>query len=107
MEILTYKKSQGFIVKLRGELDAETADDVEKVLDEILKLDPQQVHIDCQDLQYISSRGLGVFVGRFREIQEKNIEFSLFNMRPTIKNVFKILGLDEIITINPETTFLN
>jgi anti-anti-sigma factor len=107
MEILTYKKSQGFIVKLRGELDAETADDVEKVLDEIIKLAPRQVHIDCQDLKYISSRGLGVFVGRFHEIQEKNIQFSLFNMKPTIRNVFKILGLDAIIPINPDTTVLN
>src|SRR5215210_5027303 len=98
MEILTYKKPQGYIVKLRGELDAETADDVEKVLDEIIKLTPQQVHIDCEDLRYISSRGLGVFVARFHEIQEKKIQFSLFNMKPTIKNVFKILGLDEIIT---------
>jgi anti-sigma B factor antagonist len=104
MEILTYKKSQGFIIKLRGELDAQTADDVEKVLDEIIKLSPRQVHIDCQELKYISSRGLGVFVGRFNEIQDKNIEFSLFNMKPTIKNVFKILGLDEIIPINPENT---
>jgi anti-sigma B factor antagonist len=107
MEILTLKKAQGYIVKLRGELDAETADDVEKVLDEILKLAPRQVHIDCQDLQFISSRGLGVFVGRFQEIQEKNIQFSLFNMKPTIKNVFKILGLDEIISINPEHSHIN
>jgi anti-sigma B factor antagonist len=105
MEVLTYKKEQGYIVKLRGELDAKTAEDVEKVLDEIIKLDPEQIHIDCRDLKYISSRGLGIFVARFNEIQEKNIQFSLFNMGPTIKNVFKILGLDEIININPESNF--
>ncbi|MGV3504268.1 MAG: STAS domain-containing protein [Adhaeribacter sp.] len=101
MEILTYKKSQGFIVKLRGELDAQTAEGVEKVLDEIIRLGPDQVRIDCQDLRYISSRGLGVFVGRFQEIQDKNIRFSLFNMRPSIQNVFRKLGLDEIMTIDP------
>jgi anti-sigma B factor antagonist len=105
MQVLTYKKQQGYIVKLRGELDAKTAEDVEKILDEIIKLDPEQIHIDCKELKYISSRGLGIFVARYHEIQEKKIQFSLFNMGPSIKNVFKILGLDEIITINPESAY--
>jgi anti-sigma B factor antagonist len=104
MEVLTYKHQQGYVMKLRGELDAGTAEYVEKVLDEIIKLDPEHIHIDCQELHYISSRGLGIFVARYREIQEKNIQFSLFNMKPTIKNIFKILGLDEIISINPKSS---
>lgn len=101
MEILTHKNQRVYVVKLRGELDALTAQDVEKVLDELIKLAPTQVQIDCRDLRYISSRGLGVFVARFQEIQEKNIDFFLFNMPPTIQNVFKVVGLDEIIRINP------
>lgn len=101
MEVLTYKKQQGYVVRLRGELDAKTSEDVEKVLDELIKLCPRDIHIDCKELKYISSRGIGVFVARFSEIQQKNIRFSLFNMRPTIRNVFKIVGLDEIIPINP------
>jgi anti-anti-sigma regulatory factor len=40
-------------------------------------------------------------VARFREIQEKNIDFFLINMKPTIQNVFKVVGLDEILNINP------
>jgi anti-sigma B factor antagonist len=101
MEILTHKNQRVYVVKLRGELDALTAQDVEKILDELIKLAPTQVQIDCRDLRYISSRGLGVFVARFQEIQEKNIDFFLFNMPPTIQNVFKVVGLDEIIRINP------
>lgn len=106
MEILTSKRPQGYVVKLRGELDAQTATDLEKVLNEVIKLRPREVQVDCRELRYISSRGLGVFVALFQEIQEKNIHFCLFNMSPSVKNVFRVLGLNQILSIDPEKSSL-
>lgn len=106
MEILTSKRPLGYVVRLRGELDARTATDVEKVLGELIKLRPRELLVDCQDLRYISSRGLGVFVALFQEIQEKDIRFCLFNLSPSVKNVFRVLGLNEILTIIPERSSL-
>lgn len=102
MEILTSKRRLGYVVKLRGELDAQTAADTEKILMEIIKLNPLEVQVDCKDLKYVSSRGLGVFVALLQEIQEKKIYFCLYNMSPSVKNVFRVLGLNDILTINPE-----
>lgn len=107
MEILTSKKNQSYLVKLRGELDAQTAADTEKVLTEIIKLNPLEVQVDCKELKYVSSRGLGVFVALLQEIQEKNIHFCLFNMSPSVKNVFRVLGLNGILSINPESQTLS
>lgn len=107
MEILTSKRPQGYLVKLRGELDAQTAAETEKTLTEIIKLNPLEVQVDCKDLKYVSSRGLGVFVALFHEIQEKNIHFCLYNMSPSVKNVFRVLGLNGILTINPESKNLS
>jgi anti-sigma B factor antagonist len=106
MEILTHRENGGYIIKLRGELDARTSDAVEKIIDEIVKLDPKQIQFDCKELKYISSRGLGVFISRYHEIQNKEIHFSLFNMSNHIKYVFNVLGIDKIISINPEKTVL-
>ena len=107
MEILTSKKTLGYVVRLRGELDAHTAADTEKVLMEIIKLNPFEVLVDCKDLKYVSSRGLGVFVALLQEIQEKKIHFCLYNMSPSVKNVFRVLGLNGILTINPEKPTLS
>ncbi len=104
MEILTHKENGCYIIKLRGELDAVTAEGAEKVLDEIVKLHPQSIRVDCKYLKYISSRGLGVFISRFQEIQDKKINFMLFNMSNHIRNIFKVLGLDEIMEIQSEVT---
>lgn len=102
MEILTHKIESKYIIKLRGELDANNSESVEKILDEIVKLNPEQIQIDCLELKYISSRGLGVFISRFQEIQNKKISFYLCNLSSPVHYVFNVLGLDDIIEIRTD-----
>ncbi|KAA5544758.1 STAS domain-containing protein [Adhaeribacter rhizoryzae] len=75
MKIYTQKTGESYLVKLCGELDASNAEAVEKILDELIQLNPAQIQVDCKELEYISSRGLGVFISRFQEIQHKQIKF--------------------------------
>ena len=107
MEIITQKIGENYVIKLRGELDVNTAESVEKALDEVVRLEPVEIQIDCQELQYISSRGLGVFISRFQEIKDKQIAFFLFNMSDQIRYVFRVLGLEELIDIRPSSTVVN
>ncbi|GEO04630.1 anti-sigma factor antagonist [Adhaeribacter aerolatus] len=104
MKILTRKNGESYIIKLCGELDASTAEPVEKVLDEIVLTEPAQIQIDCKELKYISSRGLGVFISRFQEIKDKQIDFYLFNMSEPILYVFRVLGLEELMDLRAENT---
>lgn len=99
MKINTLKLGESYLIKLSGELDASNAEAVEKVLDEIVLLKPAQIQVDCKDLRYISSRGLGVFISRFQEIQNKQIDFFLFNMSDSVLYVFRVLGLDELMDL--------
>lgn len=101
MEILTQKTGENFIIKLRGELDASNAESVEEILDEVVKLEPAQIQIDCQELLYISSRGLGVFISRFQEINDRQIRFFLFNVSDQVHFVFNVLGLDKLMDLRP------
>ena len=105
MEILTQKVGENYIIKLRGELDASTAESVEKILDEVVKLEPQQIQIDCKELIYISSRGLGVFISRYQEINERQIRFFLSNMTEQVRYVFKALGLDELMDLRSDKMY--
>lgn len=101
MEILTQKTGENFIIKLRGELDASNAESVEEILDEVVKLEPAQIQIDCQELLYIFSRGLGVFISRFQEINDRQIRFFLFNVSDQVHFVFNVLGLDKLMDLRP------
>jgi len=104
MKIYTQKSGENYLVKLCGELDASNAQAVEKILDDLIQLNPAQIQVDCKDLKYISSRGLGVFISRFQEMEHKQIKFFLFNMREQVLYVFRVLGLEDLMDLRSEKT---
>jgi anti-sigma B factor antagonist len=102
MEIATRTHKGHYLVSLRGELDASSSIGLDDVLHDALGLRPLSIQIDCAELRYISSAGLGVFVSYLQELQTQTIPLVLFSLRPTVENVFQVLGLDTLITILPD-----
>lgn len=90
-------------VRLAGELDANTAVSADDALQEAIhKTSDKALLIDCTDLHYISSAGLGVILSSLHACKEKEIKVAFFGMQPKIKNVFAILGLEKIINSAPD-----
>jgi len=67
-----------------------------------LKESPLNIWIDCRELRYISSAGLGVFISHLPELRLRSIPLVLFSARDAVRNVFQVLGLDELIPIVPD-----
>ena len=55
--------------------------------------------IDCSELQYISSAGLGVFMSHMHRFEETKVKLIFYSMSERVRNVFQILGLDVLTTI--------
>jgi anti-sigma B factor antagonist len=102
MEIATRTEKGHYFVSLRGELDASSSIGLDDALRDALGLRPLSIQIDCADLGYISSAGLGVFVSYLQELQTQTIPLVLFSLRQPVENVFQVLGLDQLITILPD-----
>ena len=102
MEIRTITQEQVSILKLTGELDAGNAVQVDAELIFLIRKAPKQIWIDGQDLHYISSAGLGVFLSHLPTIKSANINLVFYNLNAKIRNVFTILGLDELLQIVPD-----
>jgi anti-sigma B factor antagonist len=84
-------------VRLRGRLDAAEA---EGALDELRRLSGP-LTVDCSDLDYISSAGLGVIMATFKRLTDTGSTLLLANMQPRVRNVFKYSGLDKVLEIRP------
>lgn len=82
-----------------GELDAYGALEVDKTIEKMLQKAHYNICIDCQELQYISSAGLGVFISYFELFQEKKGHLIFYNLNDKVKNVFQLLGLEKIMKI--------
>jgi len=102
MEIASRTQEGHYFVSLRGELDASSSILLDDALHNCLQTQPLSIRIDCADLGYISSAGLGVFVSYLQELEGKAIPLVLYAMRPAVENVFQVLGLDALVTILPD-----
>ncbi len=48
--------------------------------------------VNCKDLSYISSAGLGVFMAYIEDVRKNAGDIKLTNMSPKVYNVFDLLG---------------
>ncbi|MEC2078049.1 anti-sigma factor antagonist [Metabacillus fastidiosus] len=91
------------IVFVSGEIDAFTAP---KLKEELLPLTEEQkmtLIVSLEDVSYIDSTGLGVFVGLFKQIKKNDGELKLVNLSERLRRLFEITGLNNIIDISSES----
>jgi len=82
-------------VRLVGRLDAAESDRA----DAFLKGLEQSVVLDCSQLDYISSAGIGVLIMAYKRLHAAGRTMKLIHMLPRVRNVFVYAGLDRVLTI--------
>jgi len=84
------------VIYPKGHLDAHNVERFEK---EILKLMGNNlVHIvvNCKELNYISSAGMGIIMGYLDEIREKGGDIKLCCVSERVYEIFDLVGFTEI-----------
>jgi anti-sigma B factor antagonist len=85
-------------IKVSGFLDAHTVPEMEEVVQSLLKKNLYKMIVDLEELSYISSAGLGVFMSVIGDIRDNHGDIILIRMPPKIFKVFDLLGFTEIFT---------
>ncbi len=80
------------VLELKGYLDAHTATELESAFENLVKGKKYNIIVNCKDLTYISSAGLGVFMAFIEDVRKNEGDIKLSNMSPKIFNVFDLLG---------------
>ncbi len=99
IEIKKETENNYLVISVIGEADASSSIHLDKAIREALDEGHMQMLVDCTNLNYISSAGLGVFMSYIEEISEKSINFILFGLSEKVLKVFGILGLDQLLKI--------
>jgi anti-sigma B factor antagonist len=87
------------VLSLEGSLDAYTAPEFEKAIESELSAGRVQLIVDCGKLGYISSAGLGVFMGYIEEFREKGGDIKICGLVPRVRQVFELLGFPSLYDI--------
>ncbi len=87
------------ILKLKGSLDADTVYEWEAVLDKALKAKEYRLIMDLSELEYISSAGVGTFIGTIGEVRENGGDIVFLNVSSHVVRIFKLLGFTKLFKI--------
>jgi anti-sigma B factor antagonist len=101
MKITKEVKDKGLLIFLEGEMDASTSILVDLEIDQFYRLELSNLWIDCQKLHYISSAGVGVFISHLQKLHDLQKNFVLVGLKPKIRAVFSVLGLDTLLNAVP------
>lgn len=98
MEIKTRLYKNNLYLTLNGELDENSAIYTRETLDGILdKESYNQVVVDLNELEFMDSTGIGVMIGRYKKLKQKDIPLYLINPNKHIDKIFEMTGLYRIM----------
>ena len=90
------------IIRLEGELDHHTSEMVrEKIEKELDKGIVNNLLFNLEELSFMDSSGLGVVLGRYKQIKQLHGEMVVCAISPPIKRLFDMSGLFKIIRLEP------
>ncbi len=81
-------------IELSGEVEIANADDVKTELAECAKTGKPV--IDCTELTYIDSTGLGMLVSVNRVAKQHGTNVKLFGLKPHILKIFELTNLNKL-----------
>lgn len=86
-------------ISVSGYLDAHTATELEKAFQTLVNDGQYKILVDFAGLNYISSAGLGVFMGFIEEVRSNSGDIKMCSMSSKIYKIFDLLGFPSLYDI--------
>ena len=99
MELKVDLKKDGelLFVDLQGDLDINSNKEFKEKVNSVQGV--KKITVNCENLSYIDSTGLGAFISIYKHIKEKGDKLVITGLKPHIKKIFLITDLDKVFEI--------
>jgi anti-sigma B factor antagonist len=88
------------IVGVSGEIDMDTAPDLEKALIEAATVGGQRVIVDLTGVSFMDSSGLGALVGGHTRLVQSGGDLQIVVSRPLTRRLFEVTALDQVLALH-------
>ena len=99
MDLAERKSGDVTVLSIGGRLDAYSAAEAEKKLDELVGDGKVKIVLNLEGLEYISSSGLRVFLSQLKKVRKQQGDIRLCCMKPNVREVFDIAGFTQLFNI--------
>lgn len=91
-------KENVLFIRLRGELDHHTSQELRQEVEEMMETKPvQNMVLNLEALQFMDSSGVGVILGRYKQIQKVQGEMIVVSVPEDVQRLFDMSGLYKIV----------
>lgn len=104
MKIQTLTNNNSFHISLNGQLNSDSAPELESVLSDIPE-NINEITFDLKNLTYISSAGLRVIIIAGKRVGDGNLYIS--NMNDDVKDILKMTGIIDIVQVRKGVATVN
>ena len=99
-------KDQILCVRLEGELDHHTSEELRNEVDRHLQTGRyKHLIMNLEHLTFMDSSGLGVILGRYKQVTNNGGEMVVCSITPPIKRLFEMSGLFKIVKLAENEQF--
>ncbi|MFC7391497.1 anti-sigma F factor antagonist [Scopulibacillus cellulosilyticus] len=93
-------KHQVLCIRLEGELDHHTSEKLRNQVNEVLQKQPiHHILLNLGELQFMDSSGLGVILGRYKQISSQGGEMVVCSISPAVRRLFEMSGMFKILRL--------
>lgn len=90
-------------IRLEGELDHHTADELRTRVNQLMDEEMiQHILLNLGNLTFMDSSGLGVILGRYKQITSLGGEMVVCSISPAVRRLFELSGMFKIIRLETD-----
>ena len=86
---------------LSGEIDHHSAREMRECIDSAVELNmPTLLVLDFSEVSFMDSSGIGLVMGRYRNLQKSGADLHITGAPPNINKVMKLAGLEKLAKLS-------
>ncbi len=86
--------------RISGDIDHHSAREIREDIDTaIFDHKPKILYLDYKDVAFMDSSGIGLIMGRYKQMQLLEGEVRVINVSAQLKKVMRVAGLDRLAVI--------
>lgn len=100
MQIKFTSRGSTLIISISGEIDHHSAEYARQKIDtEILKATTKNIIFDFSKLGFMDSSGIGIIIGRYKNIRKLNGKAAITGTSPQIRRILDISGVLKVMPL--------
>jgi anti-sigma B factor antagonist len=100
LELACAAADAGALITVRGEIDMATAPQLRDLLDQLIDSGSGRIVLDCRDLAFLDSSGVGVLVAARNRLGDEG-EIVLDSPQAHVRKVLEITGVGSHLSVFP------